>query len=43
MSEAFRFLNEYGDLSRLPLFNQPTYGATPTRPLSTLLSSRRRQ
>ena len=29
MSEAFRFLNEYGDLSRLPLFNQPTYAATP--------------
>ena len=24
MSEAFRFLNEYGDLSRLPLFSQLT-------------------
>ena len=27
--EAFRFVNEYGDLARLPLFNQPTYAATP--------------
>ena len=29
MSEASRYLNEYGDLSRLPLFSQPTNGSTP--------------
>lgn len=27
MSEAYRFASEYGELSRLPLFNQPTNGA----------------
>ena len=30
MSEASRYLSEYGDLSRLPLFNQHTNGTTPT-------------
>ena len=29
MSEAFRFANEYGDLTRLPLFGQSTGGAAP--------------
>ena len=29
MTEASRYLSEYGDLSRLPLFSQPTNGATP--------------
>ena len=30
MSEASRYMSEYGELSNLPLFNQPTNGATPT-------------
>jgi pilus assembly protein CpaF len=30
MSEALPFLNEHGDLSRLPLFNQPTNSETPS-------------
>ena len=29
MTEASRFLSEYGDLSRLPLFSQSANGATP--------------
>jgi pilus assembly protein CpaF len=29
MTEASRYLSEYGDLSRLPLFSQPTNGSTP--------------
>jgi len=29
MSEASRYLREYGDLSRLPLFSQPTNGTAP--------------
>lgn len=30
MSEASRYMSEYGELSNLPLFTQPTNGATPT-------------
>ena len=29
MTEASRYLSEYGELSRLPLFSQPTNGSTP--------------
>ena len=31
MSEASRYMSEYGELSNLPLFTQPANGATPPR------------
>ena len=50
MTEASRYLSEYGDLSRLPLFSQSTNGSTPaaanaasapSRPLHANWASRR--
>ena len=29
MTEAYRFANEYGDLTHLPLFSQTANGVTP--------------